>query len=88
MGRFPRVFVIIAAISNAYGQTAQLSGVVRDPSQAVVTGASILVRNDGTLVERVTLTNNEGVYDVPFLLQEFTQLRCRHLDSARFNALA
>src|ERR1035438_3396826 len=67
MGCFLRISVIIAAISSAYGQTAQLSGVVRDPSQAVVAGASMTVRNDETQVERVTLTNNEGVYDVPFL---------------------
>jgi hypothetical protein len=67
MGCFLRISVIIAAISSAYGQTAQLSGVVRDPSQAVVAGASMTVRNDETRVERVTLTNSEGVYDVPFL---------------------
>jgi hypothetical protein len=61
-----RIFVLIAAISCAYGQTAQLSGVVRDPSQAVVGGVSIAVRNDETQVERVAVTNSEGVYDVPF----------------------
>ena len=60
-------FVIIVAISRAYGQTAQLSGVVRDPSQAVVAGASVLVRNDDTRVERVTFTNSDGIYEVPFL---------------------
>src|SRR5579863_1609682 len=64
---FLRIFVIIAAVSSAFGQTAQLSGVVRDPSQAVVTGASLTIRNDGTRVERVALSNSEGVYDVPFL---------------------
>jgi uncharacterized surface anchored protein len=62
-----RIFLIIAAISCAYGQTAQLSGVVRDPSRAVVAGASLTARNDGTLVERVAVTNSEGVYEVPFL---------------------
>ena len=67
MGRFLLISVIIAAISSAYGQTAQLSGVVRDPSQAVVAGASLTARNDETRVERATLTNSEGVYDVPFL---------------------
>jgi hypothetical protein len=33
MGWFLRIFVIIVAISSAYGQTAQLSGVVRDRAQ-------------------------------------------------------
>jgi uncharacterized protein (TIGR03437 family) len=62
-----RIFVIIAAVSCAYGQTAQLSGVVRDPSRAVVGGASIALRNDLTQVERVAVTNTKGVYEVPFL---------------------
>jgi hypothetical protein len=67
MDRFVRTLVIIVCFSSAFAQTAQLSGVVRDPSQAVVAGAPVTIRNDETRVERSTLTNNEGVYEVPFL---------------------
>jgi len=62
MSRLVRIFAFIAAISGSYGQTAQLSGVVRDPSKAVVGSVSVAVRNDETQVERGAVTNSDGVY--------------------------
>ena len=62
-----RVFILFAAASLAFGQTAQLSGGVRDPSGAVISRASVVIRSEETRIERLTSTNAEGVYDVPFL---------------------
>ena len=44
------------------GQSAQLSGVVHDPSGAVVANASLELRNRDTGARRQTLTNQEGFY--------------------------
>ena len=62
-----RIQLIIVLLSLASAQTAQLSGIVRDPSQAVIAGASVIIRGDETQIERLVTTNNDGVYDVPFL---------------------
>src|SRR5260370_42290462 len=49
------------------GQTAQLSGVVRDPSDAVIASAKLTLTNQDTEVSRSTITNGDGVYIIPFL---------------------
>jgi len=51
----------------AYGQSTDLSGVIRDASHAVIPAASVTVRNEATNGERVAATNSEGVYDIPAL---------------------
>jgi len=53
--------------SLACGQTAELSGTVRDPSHAILTGASVAIRNQDSGAERTTTTNQDGVYNFPFL---------------------
>src|ERR1700688_1386268 len=67
MHLFFRIQLIIVPLSLASAQTAQISGVVRDPSQAIIAGASVTIRDDDTQTERIVTTNNDGVYDVPFL---------------------
>lgn len=44
-----------------------ISGIVHDPSGAVIAGAEIIVVNDATNVQYSTKTNNEGIYVVPNL---------------------
>src|SRR5262249_36247406 len=55
------------AVFGQSGATAPLSGVVLDQNGAVVSGASVLVKNNATGAEfRVTTTSN-GTYTVPAL---------------------
>ena len=47
---------------------ATLSGVVRDSSGAVVTGATVIVKNDATGQARIAHSNHDGLYSVPNLI--------------------
>jgi len=67
MSRFLRAFMSLAAVSLAYGQTAELSGIVRDPSQALVAKAAVTLRNEDNAIERTTTSNEEGYYTFPFV---------------------
>src|SRR5260370_41555470 len=49
------------------GQTAQLSGVVKDPSGGVIVTAKIALTNQGTEVSRSATMNRDGCYVIPFL---------------------
>jgi hypothetical protein len=55
------------AMSFAQFDTGQISGYVRDASQAVVTGATVTVINQGNGDQRTTTTNASGFYVVPNL---------------------
>src|SRR5713101_3947134 len=50
------------AFGQAQSNAADLQGVVRDPSGAVVTGATVTARNPGTNISNATTTNDEGAY--------------------------
>jgi outer membrane receptor protein involved in Fe transport len=56
--------------SVCWGQitTGSLSGTVTDPGGAVIVGATVKVRNQGTGVEATLITNNAGVYKAAFLI--------------------
>src|SRR5262249_31161840 len=56
-------------VSHSYGQTTfgQITGTVRDPSGAVVPGASITVINEETQIARQVSTSASGVFNVPNL---------------------
>lgn len=56
-----------ASILSAQSDTASIAGLVRDPSGAVVTNASVAIRNEATGLERKTQTNEAGYYIVPSL---------------------
>ena len=49
------------------GATAPLSGVVTDPSGAVVAGAAIVVKNNATSAESKAVTASNGTFSVPAL---------------------
>ena len=64
------VVLVLLCASNApisAQSTASLQGTVTDPSGALVAGAKIKVRNQGTGVERVTETDGSGSYLVAAL---------------------
>jgi hypothetical protein len=51
----------------AQSPNATITGLVLDPSGAVIAGAEIVVVNDATGVQYTTKTNGEGIYVVPSL---------------------
>jgi Carboxypeptidase regulatory-like domain/TonB dependent receptor len=67
-------FVLACAFALAFGAgsaqaqadatSANLSGFVRDPAGAVVTGATVTARNPSVGVTRTTTTNDEGAYQL------------------------
>ena len=50
------------ALGQTQSNAADLQGVVRDPSGAVVSGATVTARNPGTNISKSTTTNGEGAY--------------------------
>ena len=63
------IFFTIALIAPVFAQfdSGQISGFVRDESGAVVPGAVVVARNEGTGEERRTTTNSDGYYVFPQL---------------------
>lgn len=61
------VFSVLGSHQPAFGQTdtGAISGIVTDPSGAVVPGATVTLTNKETGQERVTLTDLSGVYSIP-----------------------
>ncbi len=58
-------FVMFAGV--AFGQTAELSGLIRDPSDSSVSGAEVSIRNEQTGGRRSTQSNASGFYSFPSL---------------------
>jgi hypothetical protein len=69
----PRCFgsgtLLFLSCSAMFAQfdTGQISGFVRDPSQGVISGASVTVTNQGNGNQRTITTNQTGFYVVPNL---------------------
>jgi hypothetical protein len=61
--------VLVVSSGLAYGQTitGSITGVVTDPTGAVVAGASVTAANTSTGVVTTATTNNDGVYYLRFL---------------------
>jgi Carboxypeptidase regulatory-like domain len=56
--------LLLLLVGSAGGQvsTASINGVIRDPTGAVIPGASIVLRNVDTSVERTSTANSAGAY--------------------------
>src|SRR5262245_34567905 len=56
--------ILVLAVGNAWGQTSRgtVSGLVTDPTGAVVPGASVELSNQLTAVTRSTMSNEAGLY--------------------------
>ncbi|HEV8454909.1 MAG TPA: TonB-dependent receptor, partial [Gemmatimonadales bacterium] len=59
--------VLVASARLGSAQTAQVSGFVRDASEALVSGAEVTVTQTDTGVDRKAVSNVGGYYLVPFL---------------------
>ncbi len=64
---FCAVLTIYLASSVMFAQQAELSGFVRDPSGSAVSHAAVVLLNIATNVQRITSTNEAGVYSLPQL---------------------
>src|SRR5437899_450219 len=61
-------FIAAMVCSAAFGQaTSSLSGVVSDPSGAVIPGVDVAARNNATAAEFKTLTVENGTFAIPVL---------------------
>lgn len=60
------LFVAGSAKAQTAG-TGTISGAVRDPSGAAITGATVDVRDTDTGIEREVMTDDDGLYYTPFL---------------------
>ncbi|HEU0049510.1 MAG TPA: carboxypeptidase-like regulatory domain-containing protein, partial [Nitrososphaera sp.] len=58
--------LLVAPADRVQGQATQstILGIVTDPSGAVVTGATVIVKNEGTSFERTMVTNENGDYRI------------------------
>ncbi len=65
----PLLFLIVFLTRAAIGQSPSgtISGLVLDPSGRAITGAELLIVNDGTGIRYPGVTNGEGIYAVPNL---------------------
>lgn len=61
----PGLILLPVAICLAQVDTATIAGTVRDTSEAVVSGATVHLRNDATGVETRVITNSQGQYVSP-----------------------
>src|SRR5436190_1372588 len=57
----------IAVVSVQAQSNGILTGRVTDPSDRIVVGAEIVVRDSATLAQRSVRTNREGIYEIPAL---------------------
>src|ERR1700729_2542601 len=63
--RLASVFAFCASV--AFGQNAELSGLIQDPSNSGVSGAEVTIRNEQTGGRRNTSSNAWGFYSLPAL---------------------
>ena len=67
-----RLLIAIAAATllfplSAHAQTAELRGTVSDASGGILPGVTVTIRHEGTGVERVVVTDEQGGFRVPAL---------------------
>jgi len=58
------LFGVGSVFAQAQASTADLRGIVTDPSEAVVPGATVTARSGATGITRSVTTNNEGTYQI------------------------
>ncbi|MGH9838612.1 MAG: TonB-dependent receptor domain-containing protein [Blastocatellia bacterium] len=61
------IAVILSCSIISFGQTAEVTGIVKDSTQAVVAAAAINLVNEDTGIKRTTTTNDLGLYSIPFV---------------------
>ncbi len=58
------LFSVGAAFAQAQASTADLRGIVTDPQDAIVPGATVTARSPATNITRTVTTNDEGTYQI------------------------
>ncbi|MBA4183627.1 MAG: carboxypeptidase regulatory-like domain-containing protein, partial [Acidobacteria bacterium] len=58
------LFSVGAAFAQAQASTADLRGLVTDPNDAIVPGATVTAKNAATGITRTVTTNDEGTYQI------------------------
>ncbi|CAN5662163.1 hypothetical protein BH24ACI1_BH24ACI1_12670 [soil metagenome] len=58
------LFGVGAAFAQAQASTADLRGLVTDPNDAIVPGATVTAKNAATGITRTVTTNDEGTYQI------------------------
>ncbi|MDQ3687698.1 MAG: Plug and carboxypeptidase regulatory-like domain-containing protein [Acidobacteriota bacterium] len=78
--------LFFAASSNILAQSdnTQLSGFVRDSAGAAIAGAKVVVKSEGTNLERETTTNEEGYYVVSNVSPGFYTVSAEQTGFKRF----
>ncbi len=61
------LILTVLSAQTSWGQTADLSGIIKDKSGAVIPNAAVSVVNEDTGIIRNTTTNGEGIYVIPLL---------------------
>ena len=68
LARFLFLALLTFAVgTNAFSQTAQVTGRISDQSGAVVPGAQITLTNTATGINRESVSNNEGYFTIPLV---------------------
>ena len=65
------------------GQSAELNGLVKDPSGSAVPKASVEIRNQDTGIRQQTKTNVDGLYSFPSLKPGCPGERIQDIDPGR-----
>ena len=68
------ILLLLASKSEAFAQSAQLTGIITDSNSALIAGAQITLTNVDTSVTRRAVTNGDGYYSIPFVLPGKYQL--------------
>ncbi|HXN47760.1 MAG TPA: carboxypeptidase regulatory-like domain-containing protein [Bryobacteraceae bacterium] len=68
MFRFVGVLFAVCASLAAQSNFATLSGRIQDPSQAPISGARVTVKAKATQAVRLSITNDQGLFETPNLL--------------------
>lgn len=82
----PTLWLLLLAAATAAGQTftGTILGTVQDSSGAVVPGAKVSVREQLTNLERSTVSNELGLFEIPLLPPGVYELRCEQAGFKRF----
>jgi iron complex outermembrane receptor protein len=61
------LFVALSAIAQTISGTAKITGTIKDPTQAVLVGAHVVLTNVQTKAKVTTVTDSQGAYAFPSL---------------------
>src|SRR5947209_15927895 len=64
-GLIPLFFSVFAVVAFAQSDLTAVTGTIHDPTGAVVSGATVTIRNMATGAERKATTNAGGNYSIP-----------------------